>query len=39
MTIDNELEDASVQKDVWTARRDERKETNWIAKIRLFDGR
>ncbi len=24
---------------VWTARREERKETNWIAKIRLFDGR
>jgi hypothetical protein len=23
---------------VWTARREERKETNWIAKIRLFDG-
>ncbi|MBE7244299.1 MAG: PilZ domain-containing protein [Actinomycetospora chiangmaiensis] len=24
---------------VWTERREERKETNWIAKIRLFDGR
>ncbi|GJD37134.1 PilZ domain-containing protein [Methylobacterium aerolatum] len=22
----------------WTARREERKSTNWIAKIRLFDG-